>query len=90
MMDRLYQPVTVLDLIAAVARYYGSRLRRRFNADTRVWMLAQEIDFAVFCRQLKEPAKPDPCLRSTPGAAWPNADLDFDDFPDEMHGTRWH
>ena len=66
--------------------HLAARFRLRFiNADAPVSSLAEEIDFARFCRQIGEPNSPEleAFLAST--GAWPDPFFDLDDFPDEMH-----
>ena len=52
-----------LDFLLALARHWTARFRRRFiNADAPVFSLADEVDFAKFCRDLKKPIE-DPVMR---------------------------
>jgi len=54
------ESVNVRDLIVAVFRHYRSRLRRRFiKADTAVWRVSDEIDFARWQRQVNQPNTPE-------------------------------
>ena len=68
----------IFDLHRAFARHWSARFRRRFiNADLGVFSLPEELDFAQFCRDLKEPI--DPELQ-----AWREEDL-FEGFE---NGTK--
>ena len=50
----------IFDFHLAFARYWSARFRRRFiNPDAGVFSLADEVDFAQFCRGLKEPIDPE-------------------------------
>ena len=50
----------IFDLHLAFTRYWAARFRRRFiNADAGVFSLADEVDFAKFCRDLKKPTDPE-------------------------------
>ena len=50
----------IFDLYLAFTRYWIARYRRRFiNADAGVFSLGEELDFAQFCRGLKEPIDPE-------------------------------
>ena len=50
----------IFDLHLAFTRHWTARFRRRFiNADAGVFSLAEELDFAQFCRDLKEPIDPE-------------------------------
>ncbi len=61
----------VLDLHLALMRHWAARFRRRFiNVDAGVFSLAEELDFAQWCRDLKKPI--DPELQ-----AWREEDLDL-------------
>ncbi len=53
----------IFDFHLAFARHWTARFRRRFiNADLGVFILADEIDFVKFCRELKKPIE-DPVMR---------------------------
>ena len=53
----------IFDFHLAFARHWTARFRRRFiNADLGVFSLADEVDFAQFCRDLKKPIE-DPVMR---------------------------
>jgi len=46
----------IFDLHLAFTRHWTARFRRRFiKADAGVFSLCEELDFAQFCRGLKEP-----------------------------------
>ena len=65
----------IFDLHLAFARYWSARFRRRFiNADLGVFSLCEELDFAQWCRDLKEPIDPELPV-------WREGDLDpFEGF----------
>ena len=75
------------DVVRGIAHHLAARFRRRFNANAPVSSLADEIDFARFCRQIGEPNSPEieKFLASSSGAAWPDPFFDLDDFADEMY-----
>ena len=75
------------DVARGVVRHLAASFRRRFvRADAPVSSLADEIDFATFCRQIGEPNSSDveKFLATSPDAAWPDPFLDLDDFPNEI------
>jgi hypothetical protein len=50
----------MFDFHLAFARHWTARFRRRFvNTDLGVFSLADEVDFAKFCRDLKKPTDPE-------------------------------
>ena len=50
----------MFDFHLAFTRYWTARYRRRFiNADLGIFTLCEELDFAQFCRDLKEPTDPE-------------------------------
>ncbi len=60
----------IFDFHLAFTRHWTARFRRRFiNADAGVFSLCEELDFAQFCRNLKEPIDPEP-------QAWREENLD--------------
>ncbi len=70
----------IRDFHLAFARHWTARFRRRFiNPDLGVFSLCEELDFAQFCRDLKEPI--DPELR-----AWREWDDPFESFE---NGTKF-
>ena len=81
------ESVTLRDLIVAVFRHYRSRLRQQFiDADTAVWRVSDEIDFARWQRQVNQPNTPEieEWLKPRPGAAWPDPFFDLDEFGDDL------
>ena len=71
----------IFDLHLAFTRHWIARFRRRLiNADLGVFSLCEELDFAQWCRDLKEPI--DPELQ-----AWREGDLDF--FEGFESGTKF-
>ncbi len=61
----------IFDFHLAFARHWTARFRRRFiNADLGVFSLCEELDFAQWCRELKNPI--DRELQ-----AWREEDLDL-------------
>ena len=70
----------IFDFHLVFARYWSARFRRRFiSADAGVFSLGEELDFAQFCRGLKEPI--DPELQ-----AWREENLDL--FEGFESGTK--
>jgi len=64
----------IFDLHLAFTRHWIARFRRRFiRPDLGVFSLADEVDFAKFCRELKKPT--DPGLQ-----AWREWDDPFEGF----------
>ncbi len=56
----------IFDFHLAFARHWAARFRRRFiNEDAGVFSLADEVDFAKFCGDLKKPIE-DPVMRRLP------------------------
>ncbi len=48
------------DVLRGVAAYYFADLRHRiFRADLPTWSLADHVEFAQFCRELREPCDPE-------------------------------
>ena len=61
------------DYARGLVLHLVARFRRRFlRTDAPVWPLADDIDFAKFCRQLNEPREIDSELQE-----WLDADLDI-------------
>lgn len=61
----------IFDFHLAFARHWTARFRSRFvNADAGVFSLADEIEFAQWCRDLKNPIDPEP-------QPWREEDLDL-------------
>ena len=62
------------DYARGLVLHLVARAWRFLQADTPVWPLADEIDFAKWCRELNEPRENDSDLQE-----WLDADLDIFD-----------
>ena len=71
----------IFDFHLALTRHWAARFRRRFiNEDAGVFGLCEELDFAQFCRGLKEPI-------DTELQVWHEGDLDL--FEGSESGTKF-
>ena len=77
-----WKEIKLRDVAVGLVFHLTARFRRRFvRADAPVWSLADEIDYARFCRQIGKPNTPEV-------QEWLSGGLDLDES--EFHTVTFH